>query len=490
MMQLTACTVAFAILTAGAAPSAARSEPVSTRPAVTSTRPATQPALLAHVDHRMELMSIIFRLAGNPEYNRAAKSPYSDAVEKHFAPFQNHPAVVLAAKLRNTRSVSFDAVADMAVHVTDAVRLRERVPFDHPNCKLDSRWGPKAAREFLERARSFVKDTGFENFMTGQEIYFTAAGIRMNELLTRRGYLDWFDSFFGPRENAQYEVIVGLLAGGSNYGCSVRLADGSEHISPVIGVWHIDRHGLPKFPHEVVPTLIHEFCHPYVNPVVHKYAHHMETAGRRLHATCVQTMRDQAYGTWDTVLCESVVRACVVRYVRTVEGLAPAQAEIRRQHERGFEWVGDLSKLLETYEHHRDQYPNLEAFMPRIVAFFDDYAKKAEAQAARRPKVVSMEPVNGATDVDPNLKQIRITFDRPMMDRSWSVVGGGPDFPEITGRTAYDRQRKVLTIPVRLKPGWSYQFWLNRGGYKAFRSAEGVPLESVPVSFSTSGDKN
>jgi len=43
----------------------------------------------------------------------------------------------------------------------------------------------------------------------------------------------------------------------------------------------------------------------------------------------------------------------------------------------------------------------------------------------------------------------------------------------------------VLTIPVRLKPAWSYRFWLNRGKYDSFQSREGVKLASVAVIFKT-----
>ena len=43
----------------------------------------------------------------------------------------------------------------------------------------------------------------------------------------------------------------------------------------------------------------------------------------------------------------------------------------------------------------------------------------------------------------------------------------------------------VLTLPVRLKPSWSYELWLNRGRFQTFTSAEGVPLDSVHVTFRT-----
>ena len=88
---------------------------------------ATQSAQIeAAVDPRVELMSIIFRLAGNPEYNMPnSQSPYADDVAAHFGPFRDHPVVKLARKLRQEHGVSYDAV--MGQLVTDSVAFLSSV---------------------------------------------------------------------------------------------------------------------------------------------------------------------------------------------------------------------------------------------------------------------------------------------------------------------------------------------------------------------------
>jgi hypothetical protein len=110
---------------------------------------------------------------------------------------------------------------------------------------------------------------------------------------------------------------------------------------------------------------------------------------------------------------------------------------------------------------------------------------QAQKNHALRPKVVSIVPADGAINVDPNLADIRVTFDRPMSDTTWSFCGEGPHFPEPVGRPHYDRTRMVWTAPVKLKPGWTYNFWLNSEEYKGFVSDEGAPLAPVFVSFTT-----
>ncbi|UKI31602.1 MAG: Ig-like domain-containing protein [Lentisphaeria bacterium] len=49
-----------------------------------------------------------------------------------------------------------------------------------------------------------------------------------------------------------------------------------------------------------------------------------------------------------------------------------------------------------------------------------------EKMAAAIPHVIALEPANGAQDVDPNLSEIKVTFDRPMSPNSWSFCQRGP----------------------------------------------------------------
>ena len=61
------------------------------------------------VDPRVELIGIVFRLAGNPEYSDSSLRTYAKAIERHFGDFGNHPVVKMAVQLRNTRLMSATA---------------------------------------------------------------------------------------------------------------------------------------------------------------------------------------------------------------------------------------------------------------------------------------------------------------------------------------------------------------------------------------------
>jgi beta-lactamase regulating signal transducer with metallopeptidase domain len=113
----------------------------------------------------------------------------------------------------------------------------------------------------------------------------------------------------------------------------------------------------------------------------------------------------------------------------------------------------------------------------------------ADGEAGKKPgppKIVKMTPENGADDVDPGLKVLRVTFDRPMGD-GFSWTGGGPEFPTIPEgqMPKWSRNRRTCTLPVALEPGKSYRLGLNSPSFKNFTSREGVPLEPVVFRFST-----
>ena len=432
------------------------------------------------MDPRVELMSLVFHLAGNPEYNQVHVPSYQKAARDYFGKFTDHPAVRFARKLRITRGVSFDAVMNMAIHVTDPYTLQEKVPFDPLPHDLDNRWQMTEAREFLYLARDFVQQTRFKLFIDKNKKLYDTTTARLQEIV-QKGRLDWVDTFFSQPPHASFTVVPGLLNNGNSYGVRVKLTDGSEELYCILGVWMRDNDGLPFFNNSILPTVVHEFCHSYISPLVDKYETQLKNAAQIIYPYVAQAMNEQHYLDEKIMMAESLVRACTIRYILAVNGQETAKKQILQEINNKFLWIEQLSLLLEKYETQRGKYPTLDSFFPIIIAFFDQFA----GEMKKTPKIFSMIPANGAADVDPNLQSITIHFDRPMKEHSWSMVGSGTHFPQINGNPYYHSQRMILSIPVKLKPGWQYEFWLNSEKYQGFVSAQGVPLVPVHVRFKT-----
>ena len=98
------------------------------------------------------------------------------------------------------------------------------------------------------------------------------------------------------------------------------------------------------------------------------------------------------------------------------------------------------------------------------------------------PQIVSVTPADGAKDVDPNLGEIVVCFDRPMQGRV-SLTGDG--WPTLIGTPEFDSTMTNLTIRVALKPETEYTLGFNSRSHKKFASSEGVPLVPCVCTFRT-----
>lgn len=126
---------------------------------------------------------------------------------------------------------------------------------------------------------------------------------------------------------------------------------------------------------------------------------------------------------------------------------------------------------------------------PSAIYFTTQGAGKNLEQKVQVPRIVKMAPANQEDRVDPNLKELRVTFNVPM-GPGFSWVGGGDDFPTIPEgqRPSWTADKKTCILPVQLKPNWEYRLGLNSESFKNFHSEGGVPLEPVAYTFKT-GEK-
>ena len=148
---------------------------------------AEQPAVRVVVDPRVELCCVVFRLAGNPEYNMGRIETYTRDVDAYFAAHREHAAVKLARQLRDTRGVSFDACMSIAVHLNDIDKVELRVPWEPRPAALDSRWVASEAREFLGELRKFAAETRFHEFLAAHRELYETAEQRMRDIARSPG---------------------------------------------------------------------------------------------------------------------------------------------------------------------------------------------------------------------------------------------------------------------------------------------------------------
>ena len=330
-------------------------------PAVSRSQPPS--ALEVAVDRRIELMCILFRVAGAEEYRLAdAALPYARAADAHFARLSGHPAVMATRKVIEQSGIGFDAPMSLAIHLDDRLGLLAS------RSNLDPRWRKVALDEYLTLVRRFAVDSRADEFFAAQAAYYRRVEGIFRALLARERPVAWFDGFFGVRAGARYRLVPGLLTGPANYGPHVERPDGDE-IYTIVSLEDADPEGLPRPGGFTVELIVHELAHSYVNPLVDRHAAALEPAMTRIFALVAADMRQQAYGTWRIMAYESLVRAATILYLRQRGRQAAAFRLVREDAGRAFHWSGELADQLA-----RQRRGRLD--MAPVVAFFDRLADR------------------------------------------------------------------------------------------------------------------
>ncbi len=107
----------------------------------------------------------------------------------------------------------------------------------------------------------------------------------------------------------------------------------------------------------------------------------------------------------------------------------------------------------------------------------------------RIPTIVKMIPENGeAFLIAAKIKQLSITFDQDMDTKSTGWGKGGEYAPEIVGEAKWTNKRTCL-LPVKLEPGRTYLLEINSSEDSEFLSEEGLPLPPSDLIFETASDE-
>lgn len=430
--------------------------------------------IAVRVDERIELLSIIFRLIDAGEFHmESSESAYSKRVDAWFAPFKDHPTLKRAAAIREEYGVGFDSVPTLAVYLSDAIKLKERVPLVPAPAVWSTPWKPEVARAFVGDLKKFVKDTKFEKFLEQERPYYKKAIGSFEKLFAKYDVQTWLKDFYGTFPKRKPFAIVGLLCGGGNYGMSVAFPDGSMEFCPVFGADSFDKDGIPQYDETVMPTVMHEFSHAYVNPEVIKRYDELIPSASAFMPRLRQVFAANAYGGEKAVLNETFTRAAESYLVHEHMPHLYDLHMSTGQRSKGFLVTSDLSDLLQTYAQSRTKYPTFDKFMPVLVEAYKRLANNPDAVYDRCPKVTEFKAVKGELQEGKQVVTYSVTFDQPMNTTSRGLQFEG--VIEVVKRTQYNPDGTSLTLTIRYAPEKPPKVFLNRFG-SGYLSAKGYPL--------------
>ncbi|MHC4145641.1 MAG: DUF4932 domain-containing protein [Planctomycetota bacterium] len=326
------------------------------------------------VDPRVELIGIVFRLAGNPEFNDGVLRPYAKAIERQFGDFDTHPVITLAAELRHKHLMSCDGPMSLAVHIDRNYQLRK--PLDEWPDSLDRRWTKESIEEFLEKLRQFAEETKFDEFFKTQSGIYEEGMRSCKDLMTPLNLGDWLGDFFGVEDCGDLRLVLAFVNGFSNYGVRFTSGQTSEKYA-IVGMRPFDPANTVIFRPSQIGTTVHEFCHSFVNPIVKQHMDRLQPAGEKLFATHGPAMRMRGYQKWESLIYETAVRVCVMSFVRHKFEPMYLDYFLGDEVKAGFVWVEDTGNFLKKYDDSRDKYPTFQSFFPEFVTFLNEYSSKA-----------------------------------------------------------------------------------------------------------------
>ncbi|PZR26788.1 MAG: hypothetical protein DI535_13175 [Citrobacter freundii] len=456
-------------------------------------RDSCRATITPQVDKRVEIMSIVARLAGYDEYNDNAAAEYAAAIKAYFDRYTTDSLIRFAKEIRGQSGISFDAVMSMAVNLEQKGRrfsLQSNWQED-----LDPRWTAGTAKRFVVLLGKFYSHSHADDFFKQQAPYYEKATKAFAEVLNGFNQ-SWYFSYYGVKPRDEFNVVISCANGGSNYGPSVTNRDGSKKVFAIMGSWSFDAKQDPVFPQDAyLPTLIHEFNHSFINPSIEALTGNisLHNSMQILLDTMQTEMTSQAYKKWETVLIESLVRASVIRYMMTQKStpVENTENEMMDQLNRGFLWTRDLVALLGVYESDRSKYPAFTDFYPVIIDFFRRTATNISQIKAdhemKLPKVVSIEPIGNNTEsVDTSITQLIIRFNGPMIGKGYSFTTGqlGKEADPVVGVVGYNNENTALRVNVKLKPGKEYEMVLTG---RSFINTRGYRLKQYVIRFKTAG---
>lgn len=104
------------------------------------------------------------------------------------------------------------------------------------------------------------------------------------------------------------------------------------------------------------------------------------------------------------------------------------------------------------------------------------------------PVVAKTVPEAGATDVDPMLTEIQVTFSKDMKDRTWSwSTASTESFPKMNGKPKYLDNKRTCVAPVKLEPGKTYAIGVNSRKFGNFKDTFGKSAVPYLLVFKTKG---
>lgn len=349
----------------------------------------TKEGAVFKIDPRIELYNAMGVILGNPGIT-PNNLKYKQEVKSYFIKHRNHPALQTLMKTIQG-GWGIDGPIFFMLQLNENFKLQ-------PGLKeevIRRGGGQENLNVLANQIKDFYRTTKFSTFFNQQAEFYnlilknTAFNFKDFEEVPR------IEKYYGLR-NTSYTIILNLLGGYGNFGNFVSSAQGN-HLYAVIETPFANGN-LPT----IIPTLetyslvFHEFSHSFVNHLVDKHRNSV-LKSEKLFEPIKESMKNQGYDNWITIVQEHIVRATTTRLAESKYGKQLAdrnyyQLEIGKR----FIFVEALVEKLKEYEQNRSVYKNFNQFFPELIKVFQTVQQSDIDRLQRKVELIR----------EPNVSQI------------------------------------------------------------------------------------
>lgn len=317
------------------------------------------------VHPNIELLSVVLSMTTWIETRGPPDVPYQygEDIEDHFARFKDHDAVKLAQELTD-RGFTYDAPPGFILYFSEPPELKKLYPYS--DYLINRAGGEKILDEFADALKRFALESDFTFFYEEHQDFYQLLIESVRKDFDQENLVSDLEGFFGV-EQASYAIILApYLFPSGGYGPRIK-ENGKFHCYEIVRVSEI-KQGIPFFgsSSDIYYVSLHEFGHSFVNPITESFRPEVAKYSG-LFTPVADIMESMAYGTWETMLNETLIRAFTCYKVYEESGTEKGRICLSREKNRGFYFIEDIFELYLDYMKNRDIYPDFRSFYPHIL---------------------------------------------------------------------------------------------------------------------------
>lgn len=339
--------------------------------------------LVPKIDKRVELLSIVFRMAAVQGFRDSLNPRYSKAIDQHFNKYVGHPLIKYVSSFTDSldkKNIEYGdwSVEALAVHLSEVPKLEPVVAINDTS-NMDG-WEDRTFfnATMVRLVQQFYKDAKCSDFFASQEQYYTLIRNECEKQVVKINE-SWLSDFFAIPPSENYYPILCLCMRNGAY-ARVNFSHNKRNTYTFYECKGFDKNGVPNgLKQQYLPRMmLHESVHTFTNQLVDNNIEALRSSAEIMLANprVANKVKNTFYDNWPYLLYESLVKAASIKYISHNKAIKiSASEETAAQEKAGFFWIRGLVQLLDKYGNNKHVYKNVKALMPEIIDYFRNVAK-------------------------------------------------------------------------------------------------------------------